>query len=79
MIREQYPSGPAKDAAAITPGAGALGYTTRALFVGGAGNITVTMAGGQSVTFTGVPAGAILPICVTHVTAATATNIVGMW
>lgn len=71
---------PAENAAAVTPGAGALSDTTRALYVGGAGNMTVTMAGNAaSVTFTAVPAGTTLPIAVTHVTAATATSIVALW
>lgn len=70
---------PAENAAAVTPGAGALSATTRAVYVGGAGNMTVTMAGGGSVTFTAVPAGSTIPIAVTHVTAATATSIVALW
>lgn len=70
---------PATNAAVITPGAAALTWTPRALYIGGAGDVTVTMLGGQSVTFAAVPAGAILPIRVTHVTAATATSIVGVW
>ena len=70
---------PATNATAITPGASALANFPRALYVGGAGNVTVTMLGGQSVTFTAVPAGSILPIRCTHVTAATATAILGLW
>lgn len=74
---------PANSAAAVTPSATALAFTTRALYVGGAGSVAVTMAGGGNVTFVGVPAGAVLPIRVTHVLAAgsgtTATNIVALW
>ena len=70
---------PATNAAAITPSVSPLADVTRALYVGGAGNVTVTMLGGQSVTFTAVPAGSILPIRCTHVTAATATAILGLW
>jgi hypothetical protein len=73
---------PGSNAAAVTPNDSTdLTYTTRALFVGGAGNIAVTMAGGQSVTFTGVTAGALLPIRVTRVlsTGTTATNIMALW
>lgn len=72
-------SAPAENAAAVTPGAGALSNTTRALYIGVAGDITVTMAGGGSVSFAAVPAGTVLPIAVTHVTAATATSIVALW
>lgn len=72
--------GPAANAFAITAGSGALAHPTRGLFVGGAGNVTVTMEGsGASVQFVGVTAGSVLPLRVTHVTAATATSIVGLW
>ncbi|MBX5206701.1 hypothetical protein [Rhizobium sp. NZLR11] len=73
---------PGSNAAVVTPNDSTdLGFTSRALFVGGAGNIAVTMAGGQSLTFTGVVAGAVLPIRVSRilVTGTTATNIVAVW
>lgn len=70
---------PAFFAVAVTPGASPLANPARGLYVGGAGNLAVTMAGGGDVTFTGVPAGVILPIRVTHVLAATtATSIVAL-
>lgn len=69
---------PALDAVAITPSATALTRVPRALYIGGAGTITVTTYKGTSITFT-VGAGTILPLVVTHVTAATATNIVGLY
>lgn len=68
---------PAVDAFAITPGASPLPRTVKALFIGGAGDITVTTLLGTSITFT-VPAGSILPLVCTHVTAATATGIRGL-
>lgn len=37
-----------------------LGF--RALYVGGAGDVAVTMKGGGDITFTGILAGSILPI-----------------
>jgi hypothetical protein len=55
---------------------------TRALYIGGAGNLTVDMAdGGSSVLFVGVPAGTLLPIQVTRIyaTATTATSIVALY
>lgn len=58
--------------------------TTRALYVGTSGNLTVLMAndyGGTSqVTFTNVPAG-VFPVQVTRVVSATTTalNIVALW
>lgn len=47
------------------------------LYVGGTGDVAVTMFDGQTVTFSSVPGGSILPIRVTKVLAATdATNII---
>jgi hypothetical protein len=73
---------PASNAVAVTPNDSTdLTYTCRALFVGGAGNLAVVMAGGQTITFTGVTAGALLPIRASRVMATntTATSIVAVW
>jgi len=73
---------PADNAAAVTPNDSTdLAFTSRALYVGGAGNIVVTMAGGGDVTFTAVPAGSILPIRVSRVksTSTTATSIINLY
>ena len=73
---------PADNATAVTPSDSTdLAFTSRALYVGGAGNIVVTMAGGGDVTFTAVPAGSILPIRVSRVksTSTTATSIVNLY
>lgn len=60
---------------AVTAGADALpDGATDALYIGGAGNITLTLQGGNSIQLA-VIAGAILPFKATHVTAATATGI----
>jgi argininosuccinate synthase len=64
---------------AISPSANALPHITRGLYVGVSGNVTVTLLGGQSVTFAGLAAGAVHPIACTHVTAATATGIIGLY
>jgi hypothetical protein len=55
------------------------GYT-RALWVGGAGDVAVRMASGQNATFVGVPAGTRLDIVVDRVldTGTTATSLVAM-
>lgn len=53
---------------------------TRALYVGAGGDIAVTMADGQVVTFVGVPTGVILPIQVSKVMVATvATSILALY
>lgn len=74
---------PASNAAAVTPSdVTDLASTTRALFIGQAGDISVEMAGGQSaIVFTGVTAGTVLPIRVTRVnaTSTTAANITAIW
>lgn len=72
---------PAIDALAITPSDSVTFGATRAIYVGGAGALAVTLVSGASVTFNGVPAGAILDLAVTQVraTGTTATNIVGLW
>jgi len=71
------PEAPALDAFTITPGAGALAVMPRALYIGTGGTITVTTFRGTTLTLT-VGDGTVLPLVVTHVTAATAANIVGL-
>ena len=81
---------PALKFAAVTPSDSAnlaLGPNSmyaRALYVGGAGNVTVVSAADDTetpVTFTAVPAGSILPIQVRAVmsTGTTATAIVALY
>jgi hypothetical protein len=73
---------PASNAFAVTPADGSnLTHAARALFVGGAGNIKVDTLGGDTVTFTGVVAGSILPVRILKVysTDTTATNIVAVY
>lgn len=51
------------------------------LYIGGAGNLKVTTAGGDEVTFNGVFAGTFFPVQVLRVwaTGTTATNIIALW
>lgn len=66
-------------AKAITPSDTAA-QSYRAIYVGGAGNVSVVTAGGDTVTFTAPPVGSIIPIEVTFVraTLTTATLLVGL-
>jgi hypothetical protein len=55
---------------------------TRALYIGGTGDVAVRMEGGQnSLTFSAVPSGTTLPIRVDQVlsTGTTATLILALW
>lgn len=75
-------SAPPENAFVVTPNDTAdLSATSRALYVGGAGNLAVIMVGGETVTLTAVPAGTLLPIRVDRVLAigTTATAIVALW
>lgn len=74
-------SAPADHAFAITPDDGTdLSYVTRALYVGSAGAVTVVMAEGTTITFSGLFAGQVLPVRVRRVlaTGTTATALVGL-
>ena len=73
---------PATRGFAISPGDGSdVTYATRAVWVGGAGDLKVTMLGGDTITLVGVPAGCLIPIRVSRVwsTGTTATSIVGLY
>ena len=54
---------------------------TRAVWVGGAGNMRVDLENGSTLTFDGIKAGSLLPIRVTRLRSlsTTATNIIGIW
>lgn len=74
--------GPVANAAAVTTNDTTdLSASTRALYVGGAGNVKVDLVGSGTVTFSGVPAGSYLHIKVKRVwaTGTTATNILALW
>lgn len=74
-------SGPASHGFAITPhDTNPLAETTRALYVGGAGAVSVVLASGASLSFASVSPGTVLPVRVTKVmaTGTTATDILGL-
>jgi hypothetical protein len=65
---------------AIAPGGTVFPQPTRAIFVGGAGNLALITTNGSAVTLTGVSAGTELRIRATQVLAGTtATNITGLY
>lgn len=73
---------PATHAASVSPSdSEELTAVSRALYVGGAGDVEVVMKGGQTVVFSAVPAGSLLPIRVKQVkeTNTTATLILNLY
>lgn len=67
---------------AVTPSdATIFASGTRALWVGGAGDVVVRMMDGNSLTFSAVPAGTLLPIqCdMVKATSTTATNMTALY
>ena len=72
---------PASHAFAVTPSDAAdLPETVRALYVGGAGALSVVMASGAEVVFANLAAASILPVRASRVkaTGTSATQIVGL-
>lgn len=76
------PQGPARHAAAVVKSDTVdLANVTKGVWVGGTGDMVVIMANGTTVTITGIPAGSLLPICVSRIksTGTTATNMLALW
>jgi hypothetical protein len=73
---------PAQDAFVISESDSAnLTFSTRAIYVGGGGNVAITTVKGTNVTFANVAGGSILPVRAQKVlsTGTTATLIVGLY
>lgn len=76
----QVQSAPARGAEAVTPNDSTV-VAFDAFYVGGTGgDVSVITDRNQTVTFTGVPAGTIIPLKIVRVrsTSTTATGIVGL-
>ena len=71
----------AHGAASVTPSDSAEIPITRSLFIGTNGNIKVTMADGQEITFINLTAGTIFPIQVVMVwsTGTTVTTVIALY
>lgn len=71
----------AHGAASVTPSDSAEIPITRSLYIGTSGDLKVTMADGQAVTFKNVPDGSILPIQaqIVWTTGTTASNILALY
>lgn len=73
---------PYRNAAAITPhDTNELANVTRAIYVGGAGNIVLVTAAGNEVTLSGCLAGHVYRVRAKQVksTSTTATNLIALW
>jgi hypothetical protein len=72
---------PANRAEAVTPSDSTdLTFVSRGLWIGGTGAVSVVMVGGDTVTFSGINAGTLLPVRVSRVrsTGTTATLILSL-
>ena len=72
---------PAQYAVAVTPDDdNDLAHVSRALYIGGAGDVSLVTAAGDTATFTGLPAGFVLPVRTSRVreTGTTATGIIAL-
>jgi hypothetical protein len=59
---------PATDGVLVTPSDSTeLTFITRALYIGGAGDLNVIMKSGNTIKYSAVPAGTVLPIRVKQV------------
>jgi len=73
---------PPENAAEIVPDDAAdLPHVTRALYVGGGGDVALRMTGGAEVTLRGLAGGSLIPLRAARVRASgtTATALVGLW
>jgi hypothetical protein len=66
---------PASHAAAVTPSDSTpLAFASKRLWIGSAGNVTLITVGGETVTYTAVPAGSYLQVRASYVKATGTTS-----
>lgn len=76
---------PAQGAVVVVPGtpyaSPGVGLSFRALYIGGAGDVSVVMGDGGTIVFKAVPAGTLLPVFSSQVTVTntTATNMLALY
>lgn len=74
--------GPATEGTSVVPSdTNDLSNVSRAIYVGSAGHVRVTLKGGADVTFTNAGSGAVLPIRASRIwqTGSTAADMVALW
>jgi hypothetical protein len=81
FLRTAEANGPAYDGFVITP-SDTVNFedVAKAIYVGGAGNISLVTPKGTVLTFVGIPVGTTLWVCAARVNASltTATNLIGL-
>ena len=81
MAGRSHDASPAYKAVVVTKSDATIISTTRAIYVGGTGDVAVKMADGGTATFSAVPVGTVLPIQVSQVlsTGTTATLMLALY
>ena len=80
QMHSDMATAPASDCFAITP-SDTVNFVcmAKAVYVGGAGNMTVVTPSGSVVLFSGMTAGSVIPVmCIRVYASATATGLVGL-
>lgn len=80
--QSQSLTAPIRAAAPVTPDDAAdLAVLPRALYIGAPGDLTLTLAEGQTVTFQALPEGTVLPVRAArvHASGTTAGAILSLW
>lgn len=76
-----FPGAPFENAYLVTPADSDLALPVKSIWVGGVGNLTIITPSGDTVTFTAVAAGTLIPVQADQIktTLTTATLIIGLY